>query len=149
MPTTTSGFPYPDGTDLVRDGDDVIKALAQAIEAKLMPTDWANITPLGAGYGNRSGYHTPSYQVYPNGKVELRGGLTKSSAIVSGETAFTLPTNGHPGVEVSMPIGVGRTGTANLPVGRITILPTGVASLDVIDAQGAVSISLNGVVFSK
>ena len=34
--TTTNGFPYPLGSDRVRDGDDTIKALAEAIETKLI-----------------------------------------------------------------------------------------------------------------
>jgi hypothetical protein len=149
MHTTASGFPYPDGTDLVRDGDDVIRALAEAIEAKLMPTPWANLTPLGVGYSARSGYHVPSYEVYPDGKVRFRGGLTKSSAIVSGETVFTLPTNGRPTVEVEFPIGVARTGTTNDVVGRIKVTPAGAATVFVIDSEGATSISIDGGGCSK
>lgn len=32
---TASGYPYPTGTDRVMDGDDAIKALAEAVEARL------------------------------------------------------------------------------------------------------------------
>lgn len=35
MGTTAKGYPYPEGTDLVVDGDNAIKALAEAIDAKL------------------------------------------------------------------------------------------------------------------
>lgn len=35
MGTTSKGYPYPEGADLVMDGDDAIKALAEAIDEKL------------------------------------------------------------------------------------------------------------------
>jgi len=35
MGTTTGGLPWPEGTDLVRDGDNSIRALAEAIDPKL------------------------------------------------------------------------------------------------------------------
>lgn len=34
MGTTPKGYPYPEGTDLVMDGDDAIQALAEAVDAK-------------------------------------------------------------------------------------------------------------------
>jgi hypothetical protein len=35
MGTTTSGLPWPEGTELVRDGDNAIRALAEAVEARM------------------------------------------------------------------------------------------------------------------
>lgn len=35
MGTTTHGYPYPEGTDRVADGDDAIQALAEAIDLHL------------------------------------------------------------------------------------------------------------------
>lgn len=35
MGATPSGLPWPEGTDLVRDGDNAIRALAEAIEARM------------------------------------------------------------------------------------------------------------------
>lgn len=35
MGSTKNGYPYPEGTDLVMDGDDAIKALAEAVDTKL------------------------------------------------------------------------------------------------------------------
>lgn len=35
MGTTGKGYPYPEGTDLVMEGDDAIKALAETIDTKL------------------------------------------------------------------------------------------------------------------
>jgi hypothetical protein len=38
--TTPNGLPYPTGTDLVRDGDNAIKALADAVDTRL---GWAYV----------------------------------------------------------------------------------------------------------
>lgn len=38
--TTTHGLPFPTGTDRVMDGDDAIKALAEAVDASLWGTAW-------------------------------------------------------------------------------------------------------------
>lgn len=35
MGATPSGLPWPEGTDLVRDGDNAIRALAEAVEARM------------------------------------------------------------------------------------------------------------------
>lgn len=43
MATTALGFPYPLGTDRVMDGDDAIRALAEAVDSKL------GVTAAGAG----------------------------------------------------------------------------------------------------
>jgi len=47
MATTANGLPYPVGTDKVVDGDDAIRALAEAIDAKVLATSsiyWALIS---------------------------------------------------------------------------------------------------------
>jgi hypothetical protein len=41
MGTTNKGYPYPEGTDLVMDGDNAIKALADTINYKLPFAIWA------------------------------------------------------------------------------------------------------------
>ena len=38
MGATPSGLPWPEGTDLVRDGDNAMKALAEAVEARMWAT---------------------------------------------------------------------------------------------------------------
>lgn len=146
--TTLYGFPYPEPGDLVRDGDDVIKALAQGVEAALNPP-WTALAQLGAGYSARAGYLVPAYRVFPDGRVELRGGLTKSSSIVSGETVFTVPSGGWPTAAVSIVIAVHRSGTTNSVAGKLDIASTGVATVHVIDAQAVTSIAMDGGRFSK
>jgi hypothetical protein len=146
--TPTLRLPMPDGNELVQDGNAAITALALAVEAALAPA-WAVLAPLGSGYSARAGYLTPSYRVMGTGTVQLRGGLTKSTAIVSGETVFTLPVEARPTAAVSVPISVHRTGATNTVTGKLDIATTGVATVHVIDAQAAVSIAIDGGQFSK
>jgi hypothetical protein len=54
MATTTNGLPYPVGTDLVVNGDDAIKALAQAVDTAVLPHAHVRArctTALSAGPG--------------------------------------------------------------------------------------------------
>jgi hypothetical protein len=146
--TPTLRLPCPDGNELVTDGDDAITALALAVEAALAPA-WTTLTPLGANYTARAGYLTPGYRLLKNGQVHLRGGMTKSSAIVSGETVFTLPAEARPTAAVSVVIAVHRTGTTNAVAGKLDIATTGVATVHVIDAQVPVSFTMDGVQFNK
>jgi hypothetical protein len=141
-------FPYPEGSDLVTNGDEAIQALALAVEAALSPA-WVVLAPLGANYSGRAGYLTPSYQLMGSGQVSLRGGLTKATAIVSGETVFTLPPEAQPTAAVSVVISVHRSGTVNSVAGKLDIATTGVATVHVIDAQAPVSFAMDGARFSK
>jgi hypothetical protein len=51
MGTTTNGLPFPEGTDRVADGDDAIKALANAVDAKaLFTSDSGWLSPQSAGF---------------------------------------------------------------------------------------------------
>lgn len=64
MGTTSKGYPYPEGTDLVVDGDDAIEALAEAIDAKLP----AAMTAGNASIPNAGGDATKSVTVtFPSG----------------------------------------------------------------------------------
>jgi hypothetical protein len=142
-------LPCPDGNELVKEGNDAITSLALAVEAALAPP-WVPFTPLGANYSARAGYLVPAYRVLGTGMVQLRGGLTKSSAIVSGETVFTLPAEARPTAAVSVVIAVHRTGATNAVAGKLDIVAaTGVVTVHVIDAQAAVSIAIDGGQFSK
>ena len=144
-------LPCPDANELVQDGSSAITGLALAVEAALAPP-WVPLTPLGtnANYSARAGYLVPAYRVLGNGMVQLRGGLTKSSAIVSGETVFTLPPEARPTAAVSVVIAVHRTGTTNVVAGKLDIVAaTGAVTVHVIDAQAAVSIAIDGGQFSK
>jgi hypothetical protein len=46
---TTSGLPYPVGTDLVRDGDNAIRALAEAVEPHFQA--WCSVTVAAGNTG--------------------------------------------------------------------------------------------------
>jgi hypothetical protein len=148
--TTTNGFPYPLGSDRVRDGDDTIKALAEAIEAKLMPTAWANIT-LNTNFTARASYQVPAYRVFPDGKVELRGGVHKATSLVSGDFPFlTLPTTVKPTTTVILTIGVTRlSGVTAATSGRLDIDVNGKGTVLLVDANASNDFSLDGVFFYR
>jgi len=148
LTTPIFDFPYPEGSDLVQEGNDVIQDLAEAIEAAMNPP-WVDLAPLGTNYSQRAGYLAPAYRVRDDGQVQLRGGLTKSAAIITGDTLFTLPDDAWPTASVSLVIAVHRTGTTNAVTGRLDIATTGATTVHVIDAQAAVSIALDGAGFSR
>jgi len=54
MATTPGGLPYPVGTDLVVNGDDAIKALADALDVLLLRqwTAWTPVVQDGMAIGN-------------------------------------------------------------------------------------------------
>src|SRR4029078_9899235 len=54
MATTVDGFPYPVGTDLVKDGDNAIKALAEALTGRTARSAAGLITLTGAANTTRS-----------------------------------------------------------------------------------------------
>jgi len=147
--TLTLGLrlPYPDGNELVRDGDNAIAALAQAVEAALNPP-WTAIA-LNATFTARAGHHVPSYRVFLDGTVELRGGIDKSSNIASTNTPFTLATEARPIAIVAVPFGVSRAAVTNSAVGRLDIAATGVATVNVVDTGTTTWMSLDGISFSK
>jgi len=147
LTTPIFDFPYPEGSDLVQDGNDVIQALAEAIEDALNPP-WTAIT-LNASYTARSGHHAPACRVFGDGTVELRGGIDKSSNIASNNTPFTLPTEAQPTAIVAVPFGVSRAAATNSAVGRLDIAATGVATVNVIDTGTTTWMSLDGISFSK
>ena len=145
--TATYGFPYPEGSDLVRDGNDVMAALAAAVEAALNPP-WTALT-LNATYTPRAGHHVPAYRVFANGRVQLRGGIEKSSNIGSGNTPLTLPAAAQPTVTVVVAVATSRVGGTYPATGRLDIAPTGVCTVQVLDAGTLTWVSLDGVEYSK
>jgi hypothetical protein len=52
MATTTGGLPYPVGTDKIVDGDDAIKALAEAVDARVPWRMTANLSTWGVPGAN-------------------------------------------------------------------------------------------------
>lgn len=73
MGATASGLPWPAGTELVRDGDDAIRALAEAVEARM----W------GAGTFSKYRFVAGMYSTGTDGRVWIAiGGLTTVSGAV-------------------------------------------------------------------
>jgi hypothetical protein len=55
MGTTPSGLPWPEGTELVRDGDNAIRALAEAVEARIWSTgSWPKARFMSGAYSTGS-----------------------------------------------------------------------------------------------
>jgi len=72
--TTTKGYPYPVGTDRVMDGDDAIKALAEAIDGDALFT---KATTVGQSVAMNTVTQVSWNAASPNGCA-----LTKTSASV-------------------------------------------------------------------
>jgi hypothetical protein len=74
MGATGNGFPWPAGTDLLRDGDNAIKALAEAVAAAM----WS------AGNSNKFRYFSGMYATGTDGRVwiPVTGLTTVNNAIV-------------------------------------------------------------------
>lgn len=147
LSTPVFHLPYPDGDELVSNADAAFSALALSVEAAMNPT-WTAITPA-AGYSARVGYFAPAYRVFGDGRVELRGAMTKSTAIVTGDTLFTLATGARPTAQVALAAVVNRSDATKSPAAKITIATSGVATVEVIDSQGPLSIVFDGTSFTK
>lgn len=68
--TTAGGLPYPSGTDPLRDGDDAIKALADALQAR------------GAATKVIRGSATVTFDSAGRGSIPITGLVTLNGAIV-------------------------------------------------------------------
>ena len=86
MATTASGLPYPVGTDRVMDGDDAIKALAEA----LTPSAWT-VLPLASGILVNAG-RTPRLRSYGDGTVEMVGQIVRQGGSDFGTGSMTVAT---------------------------------------------------------
>jgi hypothetical protein len=133
MPNATpKGFPYPVGTDFLAQGDDAIKALAEALDAFLFtPTAW--IYPaLGAGWSTPSGPGSGpiAYAKDLAGNVHVQGIIT--SPATAGAYAWTMPVGYRP------PLVVGGF--------AINVTTNGWGALDVA-ATGEVNVSASGTMF--
>lgn len=72
--TTSKGYPYPVGTDRVMDGDDAIKALAEAVNAD---SQWTKATTVGHALTGATATAVQWNAANPNGCA-----LTKTSSTV-------------------------------------------------------------------
>lgn len=95
--TTPNGFPYPNGDDRVSNGDNMIKALAEAVDARLPARAAARLvapTPVPAN-GTVNGTWTfpvgrftvaPIVQMTLEGSSQLRVALSPPTAAAIGYT---------------------------------------------------------------
>jgi hypothetical protein len=119
---TANGLPYPTGTDRVMDGDDAIRALAEALDPPWLALPLASGIILRAGTTVTPGYRKVAGIVTLRGQVQKSGGGTFAGQ----DNLFTLPTGyrppqtvGVPTVQDSTPT-TGRTDVLNNGVGRIS-----------------------------
>lgn len=119
MATTTNGLPYPVGTDRVMDGDDAIKALAEALDPP-----WTALT-MQSGFSAQAG--TPGFRVIA-GTCYLRGHVQRTTGnLAAGDIPCNVPAAGRPiASSVSMPAAIAGTGT-----GRVDVSTAGVLSVQV------------------
>lgn len=77
MGSTSLGFPYPEGTDLVIEGDNAIRALAQALNDALKPA-WGIADAAGSSGQSGVSSSTPASFATPSGTGEftLESGTT-------------------------------------------------------------------------
>lgn len=144
------GFPYPDGSELVQDGDNAIQALAEAIEAALNPP-WHNLS-LANDVSPLPSYFTPAYRVFDNGRVELKGGLTKETQLVTFNVLFTLPASARPSENAASPVALTRfdmTNETNITSAKMTFKPDGDCTIHIPDVQVFRTVILDGTFFNR
>lgn len=95
------GLPYPTGTDKVVDGDNAIRALAEAVDALLNDTGWINLPAASNGFVADTGGGTPQYRKIGS-VVYLRGQYLRSTAPATATVATTLPTGFRPTTTVNL-----------------------------------------------
>ncbi len=82
MGTTANGLPWPDGDDYLVDGDDAIKALAEAVD-RTYSVAFADATLTSAGIATgRTGWGINSQNADPSGRLAI--GANGISAVVGG-----------------------------------------------------------------
>jgi len=121
QPNTNNKFSWFAGTNEIATlrGDGLFvtsKLIVNSVDAWIIPT-------LATGWTLfNSGYPTASYRKLPDGTVELKGTIKKSSTPTGGETIFTLPVGYRP-----MELRIFSTVSNNV-LGRIDIAATGAVS---------------------
>lgn len=141
MATTANGLPYPVGTDRVADGDDAIRALAEALDPA-----WV-VLGLNATFSARPGSLVPAYRVIA-GVVYLRGQIQKTTNLATGDAPLTFPIPARPTALVGLAFAASK-GTAGSPNGRLEIATTGVGTINIDGANVGVWFSLDGVSYSR
>lgn len=142
MPANTPKYalPYPLGTDLIANGDDMIKALAERVEAVLGPTSAAvaySANAIDAYEGSRF-YKS-------GGLVILKVGVRLNAAFGAGAAFLTAPAGFRPAVNARAVVWDVTAGT--WAVGSFVPLTVeAVGGLTYFDAAVATAHSLVGTV---
>lgn len=100
-----------------------------AWQTPTLSTNWSN---FGGGWANAA------YRQDANGRINLRGMIKKSIAVVGGETLFTLFSGFRPPADEYFPI------VSNAALGTITVAAAGTVSLQI---GNAAYVSLSGISF--
>lgn len=103
---TISGLPYPEGTDLVVNGDNAIKALAQAVAQNLTQNATPSNVPLGSGWVTAAPFVLRLWNV--NGWIMLNGRAQRSTG--SATLIGTLAASWRPTSDLIIPA-LAYTGT--------------------------------------
>lgn len=82
--------------------------------------NWNAVTVFSNGFGNLAGFATAAYKKYPDGKVMLRGSVTRVGAIVDFSQVFSLPVGYRPPADVAIPVANLGNNSAVNPRIRIT-----------------------------
>lgn len=95
MPDTTPefAFPYPLGADALTDGDNVIRALAERMEAVLHATEWV-YPALNSGFDTGGAGGEVAYRKDGAGNVHVEGVVGSTGTPTT--AAFTLPPGFRP-----------------------------------------------------
>jgi hypothetical protein len=120
--------------------------IAKSLSSWTRNTGWVALTGFATGWSSRAGTYTPAYRLWADGRIDLRGGMVKSSAFAHGETVLTLPGGTRPATAVVVACGLSR-GTGGAPAGRLAINADGtvVLGLDADHAGGENWISLDSI----
>lgn len=150
LKTTVFQLPYPDGSELVKQGDNAIAALAAAIELALSPP-WVSLVPsLQSGFAAAAGYQVPSYQLFADGRVRFRGGISRGSNLTSGLVPIILPAEIRSTSIVSVPFVATRSATTSgSPTGQAIISTNGNVTIYVDNTVVSNFFVLDGVQYSK
>lgn len=118
--STTNGLPYPLGTDRLMDGDDAIKALAQALDPAWTPVAFR------AGYITKPSNYACAWRLVA-GVLYFKGQFQKGTGNFTGSEVFAdLPAGARPAFTVSM--------------AAASALATGVTARIDINSAGALTI---------
>jgi hypothetical protein len=113
MPNTPHGYPYPVGTDLISNGDDVMRSLGQALDSR------AGASASGSAVVVISAQSDPA-----NVAVTFPAGRFATAPYPTVTAITSVPQNCHVSVSTAAPVttaGFTITGTRTVGAGNITV----------------------------